>query len=54
MIRELSADDYDYVISRVNDWWGGRNVMDMLPRLLFNHFNDSSFAYIADDLWWDL
>lgn len=23
--------------------------MDMLPRLFFDHFNESSFAYIADD-----
>lgn len=45
-IRPLSVDDYPYVIARVNDWWGGRNVMDMLPYLFFKHFCDSSLVYL--------
>jgi len=34
---------YDYLISRLNDWWGGRSMRDMLPRLFFIHFRDTSF-----------
>lgn len=25
------------------EWWGGRDLRYMLPKLFFNHFNDSSF-----------
>ena len=48
MIRPISPNDYDYVIAQVNHWWGGRNVMDMLPRLFFDHFCDTSFAFEHD------
>ncbi len=48
MIRKLSADDYEYVIARVNEWWGGRNVVDMLPRLFFDHFCNTSFVFVSD------
>ena len=41
--RNVKESDYEYVIERLNSWWGGRNMADMLPRLFFTYFPDSSF-----------
>jgi len=49
MIRKLSPNDYDVIISNLNDWWGGRNVTDMLPRLFFDHFHTTSFVFEDQD-----
>ncbi|RLP52833.1 MAG: GNAT family N-acetyltransferase [Ketobacter sp.] len=46
--RNVSEDDYDYVIERLNSWWGGRNMADMLPRLFFTYFQTSSFLCAID------
>ena len=43
-IRHLEEADYDPLIAVVDDWWGGRHVAHMLPRLFFIHFRDTSFA----------
>ena len=42
-IRQLRADDHQQIISVVDDWWGGRPMARMLPRLFFLHFQDTSF-----------
>lgn len=47
-IRQLSSGDYPYLISVVDQWWGRRRVADMLPRLFFQHFTDTSFAAERD------
>jgi GNAT superfamily N-acetyltransferase len=47
-IRQLSSADYPYVISVIDQWWGGRQMADMLPRLFFQHFTDTSFAAERD------
>lgn len=47
--RNIDESDYDYVIERLNSWWGGRNMADMLPRLFFTYFRDSSFICIDDN-----
>jgi ribosomal protein S18 acetylase RimI-like enzyme len=44
MIRPLRPSDYDTVIAVIDEWWGGRPMADMLPRLFFEHFADTSFA----------
>jgi ribosomal protein S18 acetylase RimI-like enzyme len=44
--RSLTDEDYTAAISVVNEWWGGRPVAEMLPRLLFQHFQDTSFAAV--------
>jgi hypothetical protein len=44
-IRQLSAADYPFVISVIDRWWGGRPMADKLPRLFFEHFTDTSFAF---------
>lgn len=43
-IRNLEPEDYSPVIAVVDEWWGGRHMTDMLPKLFFNHFRDTSFA----------
>ncbi len=42
-IRPITEQDYPPVISVLNDWWGGRRMSDMLPRLFFKHFQQTSF-----------
>jgi ribosomal protein S18 acetylase RimI-like enzyme len=46
-IRHAEPSDYEPIISIVNDWWGGRNMCDMLPKLFFVHFRQTSF--VAED-----
>lgn len=43
-IRNVDPTDYQPVISVLNDWWGGRNMSDMLPKLFFVHFRETSFV----------
>ena len=49
-ISEIESSDYDLIITELNDWWGGRNMTDMLPRLFFNHFSPTSFAVKDQEL----
>ncbi len=44
MIRPLAPADDELILPVVNDWWGGRNMRDMLPRLFFVHFCRTSFV----------
>lgn len=48
-IRNVEAEDYAPIISVINDWWGGRAMSDMLPKLFFVHFRDTSFIAQAGD-----
>lgn len=44
-IRECNGgDDYKQVIGSVDDWWGGRRMTPMLPRLFFENFCETSFV----------
>ncbi len=43
-IRTLEVSDYRFIVSIVDDWWGGRPMRALLPRLFFEHFNPTSFA----------
>jgi len=47
-IRHLQPEDYYRIISVVNDWWGGRSMSGMLPKLFFVHFRDTSFIAEVD------
>ncbi len=40
--------DYNPIIAVVDDWWGGRHMAAMLPRLFFVHFRPTSFAAEED------
>ncbi|HVU77693.1 MAG TPA: GNAT family N-acetyltransferase [Gaiellaceae bacterium] len=47
-IRHAEAADYPRVIAVVDDWWGGRRMAPMLPKLFFVHFRDTSFVAEED------
>lgn len=46
-IRAAEPADYARVIAVVDEWWGGRQMAAMLPKLFFVHFRDTSF--VAED-----
>lgn len=43
-ISQLEEADFDHVSSRLDEWWGGRSMSAMLPRLWFKHFSHTSLA----------
>lgn len=47
-VRNAQSRDYPRVIAVINDWWGGRAMADMLPKLFFDHFGDTSFVAETD------
>ena len=47
-IRNLREEDYPYLRSVVNDWWAGRQIADLMPRFLFQHFQTTGFAAVAE------
>jgi ribosomal protein S18 acetylase RimI-like enzyme len=47
-MRQVEPSDYAPVISVVNEWWGGRNMADMLPKLFFVHFRQTGFIAECD------
>jgi ribosomal protein S18 acetylase RimI-like enzyme len=47
-IRPLTSADHAPIIRVLDDWWGGRHMSDMLPKLFFSHFANTSFAAEVD------
>ena len=47
LIRPAEPADYGRVIAVIDEWWGGRQMTAMLPKLFFVHFRDTSF--VAED-----
>jgi predicted GNAT superfamily acetyltransferase len=47
-LRHIENADYDYIVSVVDDWWGGRPVRSLLQRLFFEHFSSTSFVLIDE------
>jgi ribosomal protein S18 acetylase RimI-like enzyme len=47
-IRNIRETDYDSIISVVDEWWSGRQMAAMLPRLFFKHFTETSFTAEID------
>ncbi len=43
-IRHAEPEDYASIITAVNEWWGGRRMAEMLPKLFFIHFRETSFV----------
>jgi ribosomal protein S18 acetylase RimI-like enzyme len=41
-IRTAQERDYDRIIVRVDEWWGGRELSVLLPRLFLDHFRTTS------------
>jgi ribosomal protein S18 acetylase RimI-like enzyme len=48
VIRHVEQDDYQPIISVVDEWWGGRPMAAMLPKLFFVHFRSTSFTAVAN------
>jgi len=48
VIRYAEPSDYGRVIGVIDDWWGGRSMSAMLPKLFFVHFRDTSFVAEVD------
>jgi hypothetical protein len=42
--RKAKPSDHAGVIVAMQDWWGGRDLTAMLPKLVLNHFNDTSLV----------
>jgi ribosomal protein S18 acetylase RimI-like enzyme len=47
LIRHAEPDDHPRVHAVIDEWWGGRQMAAMLPKLFFVHFRDTSF--VAED-----
>jgi ribosomal protein S18 acetylase RimI-like enzyme len=48
-VRHAEPADHARVAAVIDDWWGGRQMRDMLPRLFFAHFRDTAFVAEDDD-----
>jgi ribosomal protein S18 acetylase RimI-like enzyme len=44
LIRSAEPSDFARVIEVIDQWWGGRQMAAMLPKLFFVHFRDTSFV----------
>ncbi len=49
IIRNSKPSDHHRIINVLKDWWGGRDLTWMLPKLFLNHFCDTSFIIERDD-----
>lgn len=47
-LRHAEPADYGCVIDVIDEWWGGRAMAAMLPKLFFVHFHDTSFVAEED------
>jgi len=47
-LRAARESDYARVMDVMAEWWGGRDLSHLLPRLFFQHFNDTSFIVEQD------
>lgn len=43
-IRRPIEADHARIVGQVDEWWGGRRVHDLLPRLWFRHFTGTSWV----------
>ena len=46
-LRRPVEADHRFLVNSVDDWWGGRKMHMLLPRLWFQHFTGTS--WIAED-----
>ena len=46
-LRRPVEADHARVVGQIDEWWGGRRVHALLPRLWFQHFTGTS--WIADE-----
>jgi pimeloyl-ACP methyl ester carboxylesterase/GNAT superfamily N-acetyltransferase len=48
ILRSPAEADHAPVLAVLREWWGGRDLSHLLPRLFFQHFNDTSFILEED------
>lgn len=48
-IRNAEPADHPRIIGVMKDWWGGRDLTHILPRLFLTHFCDTSFLMEKDN-----
>lgn len=48
-IRNSKPSDHPRIIAVLKDWWGGRDLTWMLPKLFLIHFNNTSFVVEKGD-----
>jgi ribosomal protein S18 acetylase RimI-like enzyme len=49
LIRHAEPSDYQSIIAVVDEWWGERSMVRMLPKLFFVHFQPTSFVAERND-----
>lgn len=49
IVRNSKPEDHHRIIAVLKDWWGGRDLTKMLPKLFFIHFCDTSSIVEKDD-----
>jgi predicted GNAT superfamily acetyltransferase len=47
-IRRAEPSDHARVMAVLDEWWGGRRMVDMLPKLFFVHFRNTSLVVERD------
>jgi ribosomal protein S18 acetylase RimI-like enzyme len=47
-IRPATPSDYPQLVGVVDEWWGGRDMRPLLPRLFLDHFANTSLIAEAD------
>jgi len=47
--RHPIPDDHERVMAVMVDWWGGRDLRPMLPRIFFEHFRGTSLVTEHED-----
>ncbi|MBU1181676.1 MAG: GNAT family N-acetyltransferase [Proteobacteria bacterium] len=47
-IRNSKPSDHQRIISVLKDWWGGRDLTWMLPKIFLVHFSNTSFVIEND------
>ena len=48
LIRKAEPADHEQIIAALQNWWDGRDLTAMLPKLFLNHFSDTSFVIEKD------
>ena len=49
-IRNSAPSDHPQIISVMKDWWDGRELSHVLPRVFLEHFCDTSFIIEKDNV----
>jgi len=47
-VREVVPDDWERVMAVMVEWWGGRDLRPMLPKIFFEHFRSTSLVAEQD------